>query len=160
MAWPRWCTSLSRAKQFFRTSSSRIRFTEPWDGVSCSSSTTSHASPTHSTGHAPQPPTAAQRQKPELRGPRRVPGIYVGRTAGTPELRVAKHVLKDIKEAIERGDYRPRYGGLDTYRLTRTGRWKDPDLADRYKHTMASADARRANLVPVPIEKRRKRAAK
>jgi hypothetical protein len=87
-------------------------------------------------------------------------GIYVGRTAGTPELRVAKHVLKDIKEAIERGDYRPRYGGLDTYRLTRTGRWKDPDSADRYKHTMASADARRANLVPVPIEKRRKRAAK
>jgi integrase len=48
------------------------------------------------------------------------------------------------------GTWMHRYGGLDTYGLTRTGRWKDPDSADRYKHTMASAEARRADLLPVP----------
>jgi hypothetical protein len=32
--------------------------------------------------------------------------------------------------------------------LTRTGRWKDPDSADRYNHTMASPEARRADLMP------------
>jgi hypothetical protein len=36
------------------------------------------------------------------------------------------------------------YAGLDTYGLTRTGRWKDPDSADRYNHTMASPEAKRA----------------
>jgi len=52
-----------------------------------------------------------------------------------------------------------RYGELDTYGLTRTGRWKDPDSPDRYKHTMASAEARRADLLPVPRQvARRKRA--
>jgi hypothetical protein len=42
------------------------------------------------------------------------------------------------------------YAGLDTYGLTRTGRWKDPDSADRYRHTIASPEARRADLLPVP----------
>jgi hypothetical protein len=41
------------------------------------------------------------------------------------------------------------YAGLDTYGLTRTGRWKDPDSADRYNHTMASPEAMRADLLPV-----------
>lgn len=48
------------------------------------------------------------------------------------------------------GTWMHRYGGLDTYGLTRTGRWKDPDSADRYKHTLASAEARQADLLPVP----------
>ena len=33
--------------------------------------------------------------------------------------------------------------------LTRTGRWKDPESADRYNHTIASPEARRADLMPV-----------
>ncbi|MBR0794808.1 hypothetical protein JQ615_05295 [Bradyrhizobium jicamae] len=40
------------------------------------------------------------------------------------------------------------FGGSND--LTRTGRWKDPDSADRYKHTMASTEAGRADLLPVP----------
>jgi hypothetical protein len=43
-----------------------------------------------------------------------------------------------------------RFGRLDTYGLTRTGRWKDPDSADRYNHTEASWEARQADLLPVP----------
>ena len=53
------------------------------------------------------------------------------------------------------GTWMHRYGGLDTYGLTRTGRWKDPDSADRYKHTMASAEARKADLLPVPSAEHR-----
>lgn len=49
------------------------------------------------------------------------------------------------------GTWMHRYGGLDTYGLTHTGRWKDPDSANRYKHTMASAEARQADLLPVPM---------
>lgn len=47
------------------------------------------------------------------------------------------------------GTWMTRYGNLDTFGLTRTGRWKDPESADRYSHTMASAEARRADLMPV-----------
>ena len=32
-------------------------------------------------------------------------GIYVERTAGTPDKKIATSVLKAIKKAIERGDY-------------------------------------------------------
>lgn len=46
------------------------------------------------------------------------------------------------------GTWMTRYGGLDTYGLTRTGRWTDPDSADRYNHTFASPEARRADLMP------------
>jgi integrase len=48
------------------------------------------------------------------------------------------------------GTWMAHYGKLDTYGLTRTGRWKDPDSADRYNHTAASPEARRADLLPVP----------
>ena len=51
------------------------------------------------------------------------------------------------------GTWMTRYGNLDSYGLTRTGRWKDPDSADRYNHTIASAEARQADLLPVPIAK-------
>jgi integrase len=47
------------------------------------------------------------------------------------------------------GTWMTRYGNLDTYGLTRTGRWKDPDSADRYNHTIASPEARRADLMPI-----------
>lgn len=48
------------------------------------------------------------------------------------------------------GTWMHRYAELDTYGLTRTGRWKDPDSADRYNHTMASWEARQADRLPVP----------
>jgi hypothetical protein len=48
------------------------------------------------------------------------------------------------------GTWMHNYAGLDTYALTRTGRWKDPASADRYNHTMASPEAMRADLLPVP----------
>jgi integrase len=47
------------------------------------------------------------------------------------------------------GTWMHRYGGLDTYGLTRTERWKDPRSADRYLHTEVSEEARRADLLPV-----------
>ena len=50
------------------------------------------------------------------------------------------------------GTWMHNYAGLDTYGLTRTGRWKDPDSADRYNHTMASPEARRADLLPGAAE--------
>lgn len=48
------------------------------------------------------------------------------------------------------GSWMTRYGKLDRYGLTRTGRWKDPDSADGYAHTEASEEARRADLLPTP----------
>lgn len=48
------------------------------------------------------------------------------------------------------GTWMHRYAELDTYGLTRTGRWKDPDSADRYNHTQASWEARQADRLPVP----------
>lgn len=47
------------------------------------------------------------------------------------------------------GTWMHRYGNLDTVGLTRTGRWKDVDSAERYMHTQASEEARRADLLPV-----------
>lgn len=48
------------------------------------------------------------------------------------------------------GTWMTRYGGLDTFGLVRTKRWKDPESADRYSHTVASAEARRADMLPTP----------
>jgi integrase len=48
------------------------------------------------------------------------------------------------------GSWMTHFAGLDTYGLTRTGRWKDADSADRYRHTMASPEAMRADLLPAP----------
>jgi integrase len=48
------------------------------------------------------------------------------------------------------GTWMTRYGDLDTYGLVRTQRWKDPASADRYNHTIASPEARRADLMPTP----------
>jgi len=36
------------------------------------------------------------------------------------------------------------YGNLDTFGLVRTGRWKNAESANRYNHTIASPEARRA----------------
>jgi integrase len=47
------------------------------------------------------------------------------------------------------GSWMHRYGGLDRHGLARTGRWADPDSADRYIHTQASEEARRADLLPM-----------
>lgn len=51
------------------------------------------------------------------------------------------------------GTWMTHYGNLDTFGLVRTGRWKNAESADRYRHTIASAEARRADLLPVPTEK-------
>jgi len=51
------------------------------------------------------------------------------------------------------GTWMTRYGNLDTFGLARTGRWKDPASADRYRHTIASPEARRADLMPVKKRK-------
>jgi integrase len=48
------------------------------------------------------------------------------------------------------GSWMHRWGNLDTHGLTRTGRWVDPNSADRYVHTQASEEARRADLLPRP----------
>lgn len=58
------------------------------------------------------------------------------------------------------GSWMHRHGKLDTHGLTRTGRWADPDSADRYVHTGASEEARRADWLPTPkrgqnVERRR-----
>jgi hypothetical protein len=55
------------------------------------------------------------------------------------------------------GTWMKRYGRLDTFGLTRTGRWKDPQSADRYNHTEASWEARQADLLPVPAKVKRAR---
>jgi len=48
------------------------------------------------------------------------------------------------------GTWMKRYAELDTYGLTRTGRWADPESADRYNHTAASWEARQADRLPAP----------
>jgi integrase len=48
------------------------------------------------------------------------------------------------------GSWMHHFAGLDTFGLTRTGRWKDPQSADRYNHTMASPEAQRADALPTP----------
>jgi integrase len=50
-----------------------------------------------------RPPTPGKTPNWHVRGTHR--GIYVERTAGTPDKRKAQGVLKDIRDAIERGDY-------------------------------------------------------
>lgn len=52
------------------------------------------------------------------------------------------------------GTWMHRYGGLDTYGLTRTDRWADPRSADRYVHLEVNEEARRADLLPVPGTKK------
>jgi hypothetical protein len=54
-----------------------------------------------------------------------------------------------------------RYAELDTIALTRTGRWKDPRSADRYRHGAVSEESRRADRLPVERQaKKRERAAR
>lgn len=48
------------------------------------------------------------------------------------------------------GSWMVRFGNLDRHGLARTGRWADPDSADRYVHTQASEEARRSDLLPAP----------
>jgi integrase len=47
------------------------------------------------------------------------------------------------------GTWMHHHGGLDTFGLVRTNRWKNPESADRYRHTRVSEEARRADLLPV-----------
>lgn len=77
-----------------------------------------------------------------------------------------RKLLKDAMEACELsfprrqgafhifchtyGSWMHRFGLLDRHGLTRTGRWADADSADRYVHTQASEEARRADLLPTP----------
>lgn len=48
------------------------------------------------------------------------------------------------------GSWMHQFGELDPYGLARTGRWLDPDSANRYVHTAASSEALRSDLLPTP----------
>lgn len=47
------------------------------------------------------------------------------------------------------GTWMNRFGGLDTFGLARSGRWKDPRSADRYRHTAPSEEAKLSDVLPV-----------
>lgn len=80
---------------------------------------------------------------------------FLRRAAARAELRLpersAFHLLRHTWATWMR-----RYGGLDTYDLVKTGRWKDAASAARYEHTAPSEAAGRA--VKLPVEPRRERA--
>jgi integrase len=44
-----------------------------------------------------------------------------------------------------------RYAGLDTRGLVGTGAWTDQASAARYEHVVATEEARRADLLPIPV---------
>lgn len=50
-----------------------------------------------------------------------------------------------------------RYGGSDTKGLISTGRWRDEKSASRYEHVVVSEEAKRADLLPVPQRKKKRR---
>lgn len=68
----------------------------------------------------------------------------VKKRAGADLSFVTFHVLRHTY-----GTWMTRYGGLDTKGLVDTGTWKDPESAARYQHTIASEEARCADLLPV-----------
>lgn len=47
-----------------------------------------------------------------------------------------------------------RYGGLDPLGLARTGRWADSKSTEIYTHTVASEEAKKADLLPIPGAKK------
>lgn len=50
-----------------------------------------------------------------------------------------------------------RYGGSDTRGLLSTGRWRDEKSAARYEHVVVSEEAKRADLLPTPARKKKRR---
>lgn len=52
------------------------------------------------------------------------------------------------------GTWMRLYGGLDGLGLIRTGAWADMDSVERYSHSETSAEARRADELPVPGRKK------
>jgi integrase len=48
------------------------------------------------------------------------------------------------------GSWMVRFGKLDNFGLTRTGRWKDPRSAEVYVHTEINSEARLADSLPTP----------
>lgn len=64
------------------------------------------------------------------------------------EARQAFHLFRHTFAAWGR-----RYGGLDTTGLVATGAWKDPSSVRRYEHAIASEEAQKADLLPVPKKK-------
>lgn len=51
------------------------------------------------------------------------------------------------------GTWMSNYAELDNYALTRTKRWKSPEMAERYTHTKPSAEAMKAEMLPAPERK-------
>jgi hypothetical protein len=76
---------------------------------------------------------------------------------GSPS-RVAR--AASICFATPTGTWMTRYGSLDTFGLVRTGRWNSAESADCHRHTIASPEARRADLMPVARQKTRPAAPK
>jgi len=48
------------------------------------------------------------------------------------------------------GTWMMRFGNLDNFGLTRTGRWKDPRSAEGYLHTVVNSEAKMADVLPTP----------
>lgn len=48
------------------------------------------------------------------------------------------------------GTWMHRFGGLDNYGLTRTGRWLDSKSPETYLHTGVNAEAKMADVLPIP----------
>lgn len=46
-----------------------------------------------------------------------------------------------------------QHGGLDTFDLVKTGRWKDAESAEGYAHVVVSEVAKRADMLPIPGER-------
>lgn len=46
-----------------------------------------------------------------------------------------------------------QHGGLDTFDLIKTGRWKDAESAEGYAHVVVSEVAKRADMLPIPAKK-------
>ena len=58
------------------------------------------------------------------------------------------------------GTWMTIHGGLDAEGLVATGVWRDEASARRYRHTVTSAAAQRADMLPVePKKKKRTKAA-
>lgn len=64
-------------------------------------------------------------------------------------MRTAFHIFRHTY-----GTWMRHFGGLDTIGLVRTGTWADTDSVERYSHSFASDEARRADLLPTPKRKR------
>jgi integrase len=73
----------------------------------------------------------------------------VKKTAGLTELPGKFHIFRHTY-----GTWMTVHGGLDAEGLVATGVWRDESSARRYRHTVTSDAARRADVLPVRAERK------